>query len=283
MRNRGLSRPELNAAICAAMFVGGLLALWWGVSEMNALGYETSWTAASIAIGGLLALFGFLLFFNFMWGVRIVSAMRRGEGVIARWTVSPEAFDQFRAADRPLDNTDGDNDYVVPRKTPSGGVEVIFSADGVLIGDTFFGLATTGLGRFAGVRMRETPASIEFGTIFTTSVAGPAEIGNEYGVLRVPTARDAQEQAAKVLAHYQDVMARRTIVKPNFWRTRIKIGLIGAAIFAVIAVIGFALSGMNDELSFAPLIMAIAGTIFALGGLVLAGIAWLLLTYQHEG
>jgi len=283
MRNRGLRRPALNAAICVAMFVGGSAALWWGIAEMNALGYETAWTAGSIAVGGLVALFGFLFFFNFMWGVRVVGAMQRGEGVIARWTVSAAEFDQFRAADRELDNTDADNDYVVPRQTPSGGVEVIFSADGVLVGGTFFGLATTGLGRFAGVRRRETPASIEFGTIFTTSVAGPAELGNEYGVLRVPTARDAQEQAAKVLVHYEDVMARRTIVKPNFWRTRIKIGLIGAAVFAVVALIGFGLNGVSDELNIVALVMAIVGTIFALGGLVLAGLAWLLLKYQREG
>ena len=99
----------------------------------------------------------------------------------------------------------------------------------------------------------------------------------------MPTARDAQDQAAKVLAHYEDVMARRTIVKPNFWRIRIKIGLIGAAVGAAAAAIGFSLSDMNQALADVPLIMAVAGTMVALGGLVLAFAAWMFLLRQYEG
>jgi hypothetical protein len=104
-----------------------------------------------------------------------------------------------------------------------------------------------------------------------------------HGILRVPIARDAPDQAAKVLTHYEDVMARRTIVKPNFWRIRIKIGLIGAAVSASAAAIGFSLSGMNDALANVPLVLAAAGTMFALGGLVLAFLAWMFLMRQHEG
>lgn len=283
MRNRGLSRPGLNALICVALFLGGALSVWSGAAEMNALGYETTWTAVKIAFGILAGIFGFLFFFNFVWGMRVIGALKRGEGVIARWTVSPADFEQFRTLDRTLKGTAEDNDFKVPQVTPPAGVEIVFSADGVLIGDTFFGLATTGLGRFGAVRLRpSTPLCLEFATIFTHAVVEPrARIYNVPGVLRVPVTGDAKAEAAKVLRHYEDVIARRTIVKPRFWHTRIKIGLVTAAVSAFTAALGFSLSGMNEELANAPLIMAIAGIIFAVAGLLLALIAWAFAKRQH--
>jgi hypothetical protein len=285
MRNRGLRRPGLNALICVALFVGGALSVGWGASEMNALGYETTGTAVKIAFGLLAAIFGFLFFFNFVWGMRVVGALKRGEGVIARWTVPPAAFDQFRTFDRTLKGTAEDNDWKVPDATPPAGVDVAFSADGVLVGDTFFGLATTGLGRFGAVRLRHsTPPCLEFATIFTTAVAEPhTRIYNTPGVLRVPISEEAQGEAAKVLRHYEDVTARRVIVKPRFWDTRIKIGLIAAVVSAATAALGLSLREMNEELANAPLFMAVAGIIIAIGGVVLALIAWVFKKRQHEG
>lgn len=285
MRNRGLRRPGLSVLICVALALGGALSIWSGASEMNALGYETTWTAVKIAFGILACTFGALLPFNFIWGMRVIGALKRGEGVIARWTVPPAAFDRFRAGDLTLKGTAADNDYKVPKVTPSEGVEIVFSEDGVLIGDTFFGLATTGLGRFRAVRLRPSaPASLEFATIFTTAVAQPhARIYNTPGVLRVPISDNAKDEAAKVLRHYEDVTARRTIVKPRFWHTRIKIGLIATAISTVTAVLGWSLAEMNEDLANAPMIMMIAGIIFAIAGLVLAFIAWMFAKHQHEG
>jgi protein-S-isoprenylcysteine O-methyltransferase Ste14 len=285
MRNRGLRNPGLSALICVALAIGGALSIWSGASEMNALGYETTWTAVKIAFGILACTFGALLPFNFIWGMRVIGALKRGEGVIARWTVPPAAFDEFRASDRALKGTAEDNDYKVPHVTPPAGVEVLFSADGVLIGDTYFGLATTGLGRFRAVRLRPSPpASLEFATILTTAVAQPhARIYNTPGVLRVPVSYNAKDEAAKVLRHYEDVIARRTIVKPHFWHTRIKIGLIVAAVSAVTAALGLSLAEMNEDLANAPMIMMIAGIIFAIAGLVLALLAWLFAKRQHGG
>jgi hypothetical protein len=135
------------------------------------------------------------------------------------------------------------------------------------------------------VRERQSnPPCLEFATSFTNIVAEPtARIYNVPGVLRVPISPDAQGEAAKVLRHYEDVTERRIIVKPHFWDTRIKIGLIAAVVSAATAALGLSLREMNDELANAPLVMAVAGTIFAIGGLVLAMIAWVFNKRQHEG
>lgn len=280
MRNRGLSRPGLNALICLAIALAGI---WTGVNDMNALGYETAWTAGRIAFGIIAVVLGLALVPNFIWGMRVLGALQRGEGVIARWTVAPATFDQFRAFDRTLKGTAEDNDYWAPKVTPPAGIEVLFTPESVLIGDTFFGLASSGLIRFGNVRLRQsTPPCLEFSTIMTQVAGQPSAVRvyNWQGVLRVPIADDAHDVAAKVLRHYEDVIARRTIVRPNFWRTRIKIGLIAAAVSAAIAALGFALIGMSEILA---LVMMIAGVIFTFAGLVLASLAWLFEKQQRNG
>ena len=143
MRNTGLRNPAANALICFAMFVGGAVSVCAGVSEMNALGAETNSSAAKIGIGLLVGIIGFLFQFNFLWGVRVMRAMRRGDEEIARWTVSPDTLAAFRKNDEAHKARGRRNDYAVPDRAPAGGLPVIFSANGVLVGGTYFGLATT--------------------------------------------------------------------------------------------------------------------------------------------
>jgi hypothetical protein len=286
MRNRGMNRPGFYLLICLGVALAGALSIWTGVNDMNALGHETAWTAGRIAFGIIAVVLGLALVPNFIWGMRVVAALQRGEGVIARWTVAPATFDQFRAFDCTLKGTAEDNDYWTPKVTPPAGVEILFTPESVLIGDTFFGLASSGLIRFSNVRLRQsTPPCLEFSTIMTQLAGQPSAVRvyNWQGVLRVPIADDAHDVAAKVLSHYEDVVARRTIVRPNFWRVRIKIGLIAAAVFSSIAVLGYALNGMNEELAQAPLIMMIVGAIFGGAGLVLASLAWLFQKQQRNG
>jgi len=93
MRNTGLRNPAASVLICFAMFIGGAVSVWSGVSEMNALGAETNSSAAKIGIGLFVGIIGFLFQLNFLWGVRVMRAMRRGDGEIARWTVPPETLE----------------------------------------------------------------------------------------------------------------------------------------------------------------------------------------------
>jgi hypothetical protein len=185
---------------------------------MQALGRETFLTATLIGVGLLIAILGLLFLFNFLWAVRLVSALRRGEGVIARWTVAPATFEMFRDLEVQRRAAGDDNGYRTPCKTPGSGLEVIFSADSVLIGDTFFGLASTGMARFQNVRLVPTsPPSLEFDTTLTwASNRSQIHVHHTRGKLRVPVAHNAREAAAKVLAHYENVISRKAIVKPAF-------------------------------------------------------------------
>jgi hypothetical protein len=286
MRNTGLRNPATGALICFAMFVGGAVSVWSGVNEMNALGgAETTSSAAKIGIGLLVGIMGFLFQFNFLWGVRVIGAMQRGDNEIARWTVSPHELAAFLKNDEAHNARGRCNDYTVPARAPDGGIEVIFSADGVLVGGTFFGLATTGLAHFRSVQvLREHPRCIEFDTalVWGSNVTVP-RIHVSRGTLRIPISQSAAGPAQKVVAHYRDVVARKVIVKPNFWRWRIRLGLTTAIVSALVAAAGFGLEVADADLGVVPLVMAVAGTMLALGGLILAAIAWRLHVQQHRG
>ena len=195
------------------------------------------------------------------------------------------ALTAFRKNDEAHNARGRHNDYRVPARAPADGVQVIFSANGVLVGGTFFGLATTGLSHFRSVQLLpEHPPCIEFDTalVWGSNVTVP-RIHVSHGTLRIPLSATATREATKVLAHYSDVVARKVIVKPDFWRWRIRLGLGTAIVCALVAAAGFGVAAAGVDLGVVPLIMAVAGTVFGLGGLILAAIAWSFHVQQHRG
>lgn len=272
-----LRNPKRSAVIAGTLTVLGIAAIVAGVIDMQRTGAETALSAISIGVGLVVAILGLFLTLNFVWAVRLVGAMGRGEGVIARWTVTPEEFADFRRAEAAHKAAGRRNDYKPPRTTPSAGVEIVFSASAVLIGDTFVGLARDGLARFTGARVvAGNPPCLAFATAMTVGRTGAAGARFEtvVGELRVPIARTAQGAARTVLEHFAAVAARRKIVNPRFWPLRIRIGLGAALAAGAICAAGFALNALKFDLGIAPLIMAVAGAVTAIGGLVLAFVAW---------
>ncbi len=282
--NAGLSNPKRSVKICLAAMALGAASMAAGLSMMNGMGKETPLTGALVGVG-LLVLIVFTLFlFNFIWAVRLTNAMRRGEGVIARWTVPLQTLEEFREDDSSPKKMRRKNDYRLPRTLPPGGIEVIFSADAVMIGDAFFGLAKSGLARFTDVStVPGNPLSIAFRMAVTTARGtsyGAPTVRTSRSELRVPVARGASAEASKVLTHYTAVTAGQTIARPGFWALRVKIGLWAAGVAATVAALGFLFNALKIDLGNAPVIMAVAGTVTALGGLVLAGLA--ALQQRHE-
>lgn len=244
---------------------------------MNALGRETNVTATSIGLGMLLAIFGAFAAANFVWAVRLTRSMQRGEGTIGRWTVSPLEFEAFRTADRDRTLEGLDNDYRLPRNVPPSGFEVIFSEDAVLIGDFFYGLSSSGLARFRSAKLITGTPMLEFDTRMLYARSQPVvKVEDIAGVLRVPVSAAALDTAQNVVRHYIGVLERQIIVKPDFWPKRVRFGRRLAIVSAALAATGFLLNALKVDLGIVPLVLSVAGTIFAIGGLLIAVLAHLL-------
>ncbi|MDF3074796.1 MAG: hypothetical protein K0S54_2463, partial [Alphaproteobacteria bacterium] len=95
--NAGLSNPRRSVMISIAILAVGVGGILWGIFEMDRRGgAETNATALAIGVGLLLAILGCLFTFNFIWAVRLTEAMKRGENVIARWSVPAQTLEEFR-------------------------------------------------------------------------------------------------------------------------------------------------------------------------------------------
>ena len=203
--SRGIRHPVRGTIVFALVTLAGIALVWLGIADMRDSGRSGSpW----LMLGVLPALLGPIFLVHSALRIGTFRDLRRGHGVIARWTVAPAAFDAFRAAERDVPRGSVmANFWKLPEAAPPGGLDVIVSGCGVLLGDGYFPLSTAGGRRVESVRHIDSdPPAIEFGlasnTIAHTSSATVANL-RSVQLLRVPVAPDAGAQADAVVRHYQ--------------------------------------------------------------------------------
>lgn len=205
MRDRGITKPSFKAAVAASLAVGGLIATIWSFTGAA----PAPGSAAGVArnLGVVTMIVAALMTLNYLYALSLVRKLRRGEGVIASWTVPPAQFDHFRAVERARKTRK--NNWRMPRGDWPSGLPVVFSDDAVLVGDTYFKLLGKGTSRFCTVRIEiEAVSSVEFAMRMTVHGAGTLGLTARYrGHLRIPIANDASVQAARAIRHFQQVVA----------------------------------------------------------------------------
>ena len=211
-RSRGI-RPVRNAWLSGLVMVASVCLVLKGVADMRATGQSASPYLMLGMFPALLAPIGLLYYLR---TIPVVRAMRHGTSAIARWTVSADEFRRFCDADTRFGaETYTTNFYEPPRTIPTQGVEVIFSDDGVLIGDGYFPLSVTRGRRVNRVRFVNAGAPmVEFGTILGTRVRTSSTTNagvRTAETLRVPVASDATYQAHDVVGRFDLAIARRNV------------------------------------------------------------------------
>lgn len=203
MRDRGISRPGTKSWITGALALCGAAALIWGLQSP-----DPAWQPAVAArtLGTVVMVVALLMTANYLHARSLVRRMRRGEDVIARWTLGPAAFATFRDTERARKARR--NNWRVPGRDRPEGLDVIFTRHSVLVGDTWFRLAARGMTRFSHVRIENGAVpSIEFAMRLTIAGAGSLHQTARYrGHLRVPIADGAAPEAARVVAHFRGLV-----------------------------------------------------------------------------
>lgn len=195
MRDRGITKPSSKAAVAASLAVGGLIATIWSFS--GATPAPGSAEGAARSLGTVTLIVGALMTVNYLYALSLVRKMRRGEGIIASWTVPSAEFDRFRGVERARKTRK--NNWRMPRDDWPSGLPVAFSANAVLVGDTYFQLRGKGMSRFCNVRIEtDVVSSVEFAMRLTIYGAGTLNQTARYrGHLRVPIAKGASVQAER--------------------------------------------------------------------------------------
>lgn len=279
MFSAGIRNPQRSVMICLAVTVIAWASIAWGVYEMHATGEETPGSGLKIGLALLPAILAPLPAVNFWRGIRVIASLRRGTNAIGRWTVTAAELAEFAASNKARNalGIEHHNEWHMPRDLPAAGIEVTFAPDRVFVGDTYFALSTTGLFRFTNVWMLAgTTLAIAFRTLLTLAKRFGARV--TLGELRIPVSRLAAAEAARAVIYFEEMSAGKMIANPNFYRTRLWVGLIGAPTFLAIAALGFVL-GPNDmsegSMSISSL-MVIIGLVAGITMLILALAAKLL-------
>ena len=203
MRDRGLSNPGMKSWITGTLAIGGAAALIWGLQSP-----DPAWQPAVAArtLGAVVLVIALLMTANYAYAQSLIARMRRGEDVIGRWTVAPDTYAKFRDIERARKTRK--NNWRVPRKDRPQGLDVIFTRQSVLAGNTWFRLAPKGTTRFSNARIEnDVVPSIEFSMRLTVHGAGTLHQTARYkGHLRVPIADDAAVEAARLLAYFRGLV-----------------------------------------------------------------------------
>lgn len=274
MTGIGIGNPGRSVVIAVVILVVGTASVVSGALDMRALGHETTSTAARVGGGLFVGIFGLFATINFVWAVRRVSAIRRGEGQIARWTVSPETLAKFRQQEATRHAT-APNEFRLPRNIPPEGLEIVVARDAVVVGKAFFGLGKSGPAGFTSVALVPgDPPVLAWGTRLIYAAGGTVTVIRKVrGALRVPVVGAARGDAAKVVAHYEAVLAGRGVVRPSRWR--MWLGLAVATLAALAGVAGFLMRRFDvaTEYVATDLLMGL-GALFFLAGAALALGGW---------
>lgn len=279
MFSAGIRNPQRSVLICVVIALLSWASIAWGVFEMYATGQETESSGLKIGLALLPAIIAPLMALNFWWGIKVIASIRRGEKLIARWTVTAAELAEFAASDKTRSALGSEhlNEWSPPREPLASGIDVAFVPDGVLVGDTYYALTTTGPFRFTHVWLLSGGApAVAFRTLLT--LANRFGTRTTVGELRIPVPDTASPEAARVVAHFESVRTGAVIANPNFYRRRMRIGLIGAPVFFAIAALGFVLGPddmSNGDISI-PGLMVIIGIAVGVTMLILALAAWLL-------
>ena len=210
-RSRGVRNPVRNTAVFALITVASVILILMGVADMRESGRTGS---PFLALGLFPALLCPIFVIHYATKIRVFSEMRSGRSAIARWTVPADQFSRFCSEEqRAPAGSIMTNFYKPPPTIPAEGVEVIFSDDGVLIGDGYFPLSITGGRRVQSVGyIASDPPSIEFRTLMSTRARTSSVTTDAIRTsqrLRVPVAIDARGAASEVIRRYQTLIDHR--------------------------------------------------------------------------
>jgi len=200
MRDRGISSPGTKSWITSGLALGGAAALIWGLQSPDP---ALPLVAAAKTLGAIILIIALRMTANYRYTQLLIGKMQRGEDVIGRWTVTPDTFARFCVIEHARKKRK--NNWRMPQYDMPNGLEVIFTRQSVLVGNTWFRLAAKGTSYFFNARIdNDTVCSVEFSMRLKVVGAGTLSQTARYkGHLRVPIADDSAADAARVVAFFR--------------------------------------------------------------------------------
>lgn len=190
----------------AVVLLGGATALAAAFSA-DRIGDVPS--ALITSLGGICAIFGLFGVLMSVFAAIDHARLMSGRGVIARWRITPDEWDRFRAFDakRAAQAPSLVNELRINEDTPKQGVDVIVGRTQLIVDGSYHTLRFRGLPELRAVGWLNAPADpecLEFALLYPAGRYGGAKLLS----LRVPVAPSAREAGVRVYHHFQSSLPK---------------------------------------------------------------------------
>ena len=211
--SRHMRNPRRSRTIALIFFGSGLVTAT-AAFALPGLS-EGDWLRACLFLVGVSAVIfggGSALFRHF--DVRAKEKLGRGEDVIARWRVAPEAWRAFVAMDQKWNEQGGANLYnelSLPAEVSAEGVEVIAGRSAIQVGESIHRVSG-GVPEVTDAFLHDLqPAVIEMRLYYPGGDQGGSGVPRSphRSALRLPVASGSWKEANGVVAHYRGDTPRR--------------------------------------------------------------------------
>jgi hypothetical protein len=198
-----MRNPLLRTAICLGLtLVGAALVL------LVASRYEQLGKATGTILGILGMTLAVLSFFTAIWSLMAAvgyARLRAGKGLIARWHITAEEWDRFRAFDaiRAAQGLALRNDLRIRKLTPPAGVDVVVGRRQLIVDGSYHSLRRLGNPSLRHVSWLPAPADpecLEFALEYARGRSGTLNLS-----LRLPVPAHARSDGVRVFEHYNAI------------------------------------------------------------------------------
>lgn len=181
------ARSRNQGAFVLAVSVVTVLAALFVPAERRGLAFHLLWFS-----GVMGTVIGSLWFFMMRAEAKRHARLKAGIGILARWTISPARWEEFRGQSQGWDQRPGVRPNVLnlAQTPPAAGIEIVVTGDGLLVGEEFQSLPRN-------VQIRSGPGWLEFYQVIAKT-DGP----DLHLVFRVPPGEAAEQQVAEIKRAY---------------------------------------------------------------------------------
>jgi hypothetical protein len=197
--------PLSKTVICLGLTITGVVSVLFCSSRYEQLGNVASTIFGLLGIS--LAIIPFMIA---IWSCMAAVGYARlcaGKGLIARWHITAEQWDRFRAFDaiRAAQDLALRNDLHIRRLTPPAGVDVLVGRRQLIVDGSYHSLRRLGNPSLRHVYWLPAPADpecLEFAVEYARSRGGTLNLS-----LRLPVPAHARTDGMRVFEHYNAIVS----------------------------------------------------------------------------
>lgn len=264
-----MRNPTHKIVVYLALIIFGVALAKYGIDAERRIG--EAWTSTGFSIVGIsIVPVAIIFFIRAIFYSRGRAKLLAGRDVIARWHLTADEWERFRAFDRSRgeSNVRLFNDLLYKKERQDRGIDVVVGKKSCMIGESYHVLRKGGIPGLTALHWLSAPADpecLEFHIVYPRHRSTPV-----YLAFRFPFPAAARSDVRRVYNHFEPLLRFKPTFAMRRPGTTIRIALAIAAVCAMALAWGLSQREMVEAGNLVPLIAAVVGAIVGLTALLVA-------------